>query len=177
MEGTPGMKTLRPLLVAALFTTALSLGACQKTQEPDAQPTDVESTSQPDAKPGMTASGARLILPAVPGRPGVAYFKLANGSDAEVKLAAVHIDGVGKTEMHKTEGGKMSPVADVAVPVGGAIDFAPGGLHVMAFDIGGPLQAGGETEMTLTFEGGDKLSVPVQIEAMGAMSGGAGAGH
>ena len=41
----------------------------------------------------------------------------------------------------------------------------------MAFDVADNLKAGGETELTLTFSDGDKVSLPVKIEAMGALPG------
>ncbi|PEQ11226.1 hypothetical protein B2G71_18230 [Novosphingobium sp. PC22D] len=164
---------------ALILAAALAaLGACQEAKSPEPAESGA-FTAEPDAKPGLSASEGRLVLPAVPGRPGVVYFSLHNGSGKPTSIAAIHIDGVGKTEMHRTEGGQMASVETVPVAAGGDVTFAPGGLHVMAFDIGEALAAGGTTEMTITFEGGDKLSVPVPIEAMGSgMSGGmAGMDH
>jgi hypothetical protein len=37
----------------------------------------------------------------------------------------------------------------------------------MAMELGDTLSAGGSTEVTLTFEGGDKLSFPAAIKAAG----------
>ena len=55
----------------------------------------------------------------------------------------------------------------VEIGPGASLAFEPGKLHVMVFDLDAKLQAGGETEMTLTFADGDKLSAPLRIEAAG----------
>jgi periplasmic copper chaperone A len=150
---------------------ALALSGCQQSKSPAPVESDTMAAA-PDAKPGLAGSNARLVLPAVDGRPGVAYFSLHNGSPRPIEVAAVHIDGVARTEMHQTVGGSMQPVDSVPVEADADVTLAPGGLHVMAFDIDPALVPGGAGEITLTFAGGDKLSMPITIEAMGAAGGG-----
>jgi copper(I)-binding protein len=60
----------------------------------------------------------------------------------------------------------MKPVDRVDVDAGTQMKFEPGKLHVMVFDPGADLTAGGETEFTLTFTDGDKTSVVAKIESM-----------
>jgi len=172
------MKTLRPLVLTGLAALVASLGGCGESQAPQTQQSaqadasaDGGATSVPDAKPGISANDARLVLPAVAGRPGVAYFSVRNDTQAPVTLAGVYVSGVGKSEMHQTSGGKMSAVKMVDIAPGATVTFAPGGLHVMAFDIAGTVQAGTAAEATLTFSDGDKLSLPIKVEAMGAAQG------
>ncbi|WP_159866561.1 copper chaperone PCu(A)C [Novosphingobium sp. 9U] len=172
----------RATLLTALLVTAAALSGCKGSQAPDAQGSAGASESAdalgPDAKPGVTAGAARLVLPVVPGRPGVAYFRVANNTPGKITLAGVHVQGVGKAEMHRTSGGHMAPVATVDIAGGASIAFVPGGLHVMAFDIDPSLKAGGQSELTLTFADGDKISIPAKVEAMGADAGGmAGMNH
>lgn len=156
-----------PLLIAV---AAVSLSACKGADKPEAA-----ASSAPEGKPGVSVTGARLVLPAVPGNPGAAYFVLDNQGKDAVTVANVTVAGAGKTEMHAADmkvldGGKAEAMTH--------LDFAPGGLHVMVFDVGTDLKAGGETELTVTFADGDKVSVPAKIEAMGtaAMDGMAGMG-
>jgi periplasmic copper chaperone A len=160
---------LRRLSLAAML--GLALAGCQQSGTPEVQPSEAATGSMgPDAKPGITAEDGRLVLPAVAGRPGVAYFTLRNGTEAAVTLAGAHIAGAGKAEMHRTQGGKMTPVDQLAIAPGETSTFAPGGLHVMAFDIADTLKPGMPSELTLTFADGDKVSVPLRVEAMGAMA-------
>lgn len=175
------MKLHRSLGIVLALTASVGVTACKGSEAPISQDTGSASESAdalgPDAKPGVTAGAARLVLPIVPERPGVVYFRVANMSKAPVTLAGVHVDGVGKAEMHSTNGGAMKPVDHVDIAPGATIAFAPGGLHAMAFDIADRLKAGGQTELTLTFADGDKTSLPVKVEAMGANAGMAGMSH
>lgn len=142
----------------------LVLAACQQ-QQPATQDS---STAAPEAKPGMTLTEGRLVLPAVKGNPGVAYFKLENLGPGAVSVAAISIEGVGKAEMHQTTADSMMPVDRLDVDPGSGLEFKPGELHVMAFDLDPKLTAGSKTEITLTFADGDKLSAPLAIVAAGA---------
>lgn len=160
------MKRTRKLMCAALLAAALPLAACQRSEEPAPSGTDTEAEAGPDAAPGLALAGGKLVLPVVAGRPGVAYFKLSNGGENAVALAGVHVEGAESAEVHRTEGGKMSAVKDLRIPAGETVQFAQGGLHVMVFGITDTLEAGGTTEMTLTFANGDKLSSPIAIESM-----------
>ena len=147
-----------PLL--AIVATA-ALGACKGKDEPAA----AASSAAPAGKPGVTISEARLVLPAVPGNPGAAYFDLANDSKDTVGVASVAVTGAGKTELHTTD---MKAVDHTAAEPRTVEKFAPGGLHVMVFDVSANLKAGDQTELTVTFTDGDKISVNAKIEAMGA---------
>jgi copper(I)-binding protein len=173
-EDLTSVKLHRAALMAGLFASAASLAACKGSEAPAPQESSSAATNDamgPDAKPGVSAGGGRLVLPVVPGRPGVAYFRVGNNTSERVMLAGVHVQGVGKTELHKTSGGQMSPVEQVEIAPGAVITLAPGGLHVMAFDIADTLKPGAQTELTMTFADGDKISIPLQIETMGAAAG------
>lgn len=163
----PVMKCRRSLALIASLALVAGLGACSK--EPDSPTETNEATlSGPDAKPGMAASDGHLILPVIAGRPGAVYFTVRNDGSEPVTLAGVHVSGAGKAEMHQTNGGTMSKVEALPIDPGASMVFAPGGLHVMAFDLAPDLKAGGEAELTLTFSDGDKLSMPLKVEAMGS---------
>ena len=107
------------------------------------------------------------MLPAVAGNPGAAYFQINNSAGASTVLGAISINGAGKTEVHQTVGDAMNKVDQVEIAPSTSITFEPGKLHVMVFDIGSTLKAGGTTEMTVTFADGDKVSAPLKIEAAG----------
>ncbi len=127
-----------------------------------------QAPSDPDAKPGLSVGGARLVLPAVKGNPGAAYFELQNSGEKPAELAAVYVTGAGGAEIHETAGGNMDRLDKVTVLAGSSVSFAPGGKHVMVFDLTDAVAAGGTTEMTLSFADGDKLSAPLKVEPAGA---------
>ena len=51
---------------------------------------------------------------------------------------------------------------------GARIELQPGGYHLMLLDLKHPLKAGEKFPMMLTFERGGTVTVPVQVEALGA---------
>ncbi len=153
----------RSLLILAPLALGLTLSACQQAEKAPA----AAASNGPEAKPGVAVSGGTLVLPAVKGNPGVAYFDVANSDAKAVALAAVAVDGAGKAEMHQTSGGAMAPVDRVDIDPNASVKFAPGGLHVMLFDLDPKLVAGGSAELTLTFADGDKVSAPLKIKAAG----------
>lgn len=143
------------LACISLFA-ALALSACQQPGE-----------TAPEAKPGSVLSEGRLVLPAVKGNPGAAYFTYSNKADAAVTIATVSIAGAGRAEMHASEGGKMTALPTLAVPDGETVRFAPGGKHVMVFGIAPSIVSGGTAELTVTFADGDQRSAPLKVEAAG----------
>ena len=141
----------------------LALGACQQQS-----PAEKDSAAKaPDAKPGTAISDGRLVLPAVKGNPGAAYFKLENGGSGSIAVAAVSIAGAGKAEIHQTIGGAMSAVDQMLIDPGTTLSFKPGELHVMVFELDPGLVSGGSAEMTVTFADGDKISAPLKVQSAG----------
>lgn len=149
----------------------LAVAACDRAAAPPEATASTAAATEPETKPGLALSGGRLVLPAVQGNPGAVYFALSNGSDKPVAIAAVDVAGAGMAMLHETmeEGGHstMGEMKDPAVAPGQTLTLAPGGRHVMVFDVPATLKPGGTVEMTLTFDGGDKLSAPLAIEAPG----------
>jgi periplasmic copper chaperone A len=157
------MRTSATFLTVAM---AIALAGCDDSGKQEQPAPSATEAAGPDAKPGITLSGGVLVLPAVKGNPGAAYFDLANGGDAPVSVEAAAIDGVGRAELHETKGGSMAPLQDSAVQPGETARFERGGKHVMAFDIADTVKQGGTAELTLTFAGGDKISSPLKIETV-----------
>jgi len=164
------MNVCRPARLALMAGVALGLAACQKEQ-PSAPEATSASPAAPETKPGLSLNGARLVLPAVKGNPGAAYFTLVNGSERPVAIAAVDVAGAGMAMLHETKDmGGHSSMTDMAAPElkpGESMAFAPGGKHVMVDDLPERLKPGGTVEMTITFADGDKLSAPLKVEAPG----------
>lgn len=119
----------------------------------------------------LKADGAWVRLPAVRENPGAAYFTLHGGSESAV-LLQVSAKFAVRTELHesmKSHEGMMSmaPIKDVAVPARGEVKFAPGGKHVMLFDVAPDLQAGEKVPLTLSFADGKKIEVEAVVVGAG----------
>ena len=122
-------------------------------------------------KAELKADGAWVRLPAVAGNPGVAYFTLHGGSEPST-LLAVNAPFAIRAEMHenmKGHGGMMTmaPLKQVAVAPKAEVSFAPGGNHVMLFDLAPTLQPGGKAPLRLSFADGKTIEVQAVIIGAG----------
>jgi copper(I)-binding protein len=160
---------MRKLLLASVALSIASLGLAACGSEPAEQP-----EAAPEGIPGVTVTNARLVLPAVKGNPGVVYLELAYGDPGtsdRVALSGAHVAGAKSATLHEySEWNRQKVMAEMVRPViakGETLKFEPGGKHIMANELDETLAAGGNTEVTLTFAGGDKISVPAAIKAAG----------
>lgn len=157
----------RFVTVAALglaIAGSMTMAACSSESEAPA-------STAPDAPEGISVEAGRMTLPAVAGNPGAVYFTVRNASDSDRMIRSASVAGAGSALLHQTAEWNhqvdMQEVTQVSVPAGGELVFEPGGYHVMASDLADTLTAGGETEVTLTFVGGDKVSFPVELRPAG----------
>jgi periplasmic copper chaperone A len=147
-------------LVAGLFALAACSGNAP-APEASASAAGVAAVDPlaPENAPSVSVLDPVVKLPVVPGNPGVLYFTIQQDTGAPGTLAAVHVDGAGRAEMHetKTENGvtSMASVQTVTFGPGKPAEFKPGGYHV-------------------TLSNGDKVSTFAAIEAMGGDMGAMG---
>jgi copper(I)-binding protein len=130
------------------------------------------------AVPGQLAQveGA-WIRSTVAGQQGTGAFMRITARQP-MQLVGVATPAAGTAEVHemKMEGEvmRMRPVAKVDLPAGTAVDFKPGGYHLMLMDLKQPLKTGAVVPLTLIFrdaQGAERkqdLSVPVATQAPAA---------
>ncbi|WP_375398682.1 copper chaperone PCu(A)C [uncultured Sphingomonas sp.] len=118
----------------------------------------------------VSVGDAWIRLGAVPRSPGVAYFTL-HGGPRDMVLLSVTSPNVIRTEMHEsmTRSGMatMAPMATVALPARATMAFAPGGKHVMLFDVNPAIKRGGVQTLRFTFADGLILMRDARVVAAG----------
>jgi periplasmic copper chaperone A len=123
------------------------------------------------SKPVEQVIDARVTLPAVPGRPGAAYFTLEGGERPNLLLEIsspramrieLHemVESGGTMRMSKIEGG-------VDVPAGDEVSFAPGGKHAMLFDIAPSVKPGEKLPLSFRYSNGRVIDVQAEVRAPG----------
>ena len=85
--------------------------------------------------------------------------KLVGAASPAAKVVEVHEMTMDNNVM------KMREVKAVALPAGKAIQFKPGGYHVMLIDLVKPLEPGQKVPVTLTIEGRDGKRTTVEAMA------------
>ncbi len=121
-----------------------------------------------------TVDGAWVRLAAAPGRPAGGYFML-HGGPTDRTLTGVSSPMAGRVELHETMtmGQKqmarmsMRPVGQIVLPAGGKVAFAPGGKHLMLFDVGAAVKPGAKLPLTFAFADGKPLTAQATVIAAG----------
>jgi len=139
------------LFAAAPIIAILALASCQR------------------AKP-LYVDGAYVRLSPDPDNPAAGYFTIHGGAQP-VTLLAVETDAAVRLEMHQsmTTAGNMAsmqPIQTVDVPAGQKVKFAPGGKHLMIWQINPQAIAAGKMEFKLIFSNGDRLLVDAVIQGV-----------
>ena len=116
---------------------------------------------------GLTASKAWAR--ATPGGAtiGAAYLEIAASDATGDKLTAVSSPVAGRAEVHthaEVDGVmKMRRLEAIDIPAGMAHVLAPGGDHIMLFDLKRPLMQGESFPLTLSFEKAGEIKLEAKV--------------
>ncbi|WP_111641218.1 copper chaperone PCu(A)C [Marinimicrobium alkaliphilum] len=111
----------------------------------------------------------------VPGRNvSAGFFTLHNHTEASVTLVAVQADFAERAEIHShthSDGMmRMRKEESVSVEAGATLAFAPGGYHIMLFGLQEGIGVGDELDLTIVFDDGESLTVPVMVRSLSRQS-------
>ena len=128
--------------IVAILGVLLALAGCESPKE-------------------IHVSNAWVRLAAAPGRPAAGYFTL-HGGPADATLVSISSDVAIRAEMHESmKSGSVStmkPIDQVALPAASEIVFAPGGKHVMLFDMNPGIKPGAPVPLLFTFADGQRIT-------------------
>lgn len=95
------------------------------------------------------------------------YLTITNGSGAEDRLLSATSPRAARVEIHEMsmDGSvmRMRAVENLAVPAGQAVEFAPGGMHLMFFGVNEPFTQGQNVPVRLTFETAGQIDVTLPV--------------
>ena len=98
---------------------------------------------------------------------GAAYMTLESPQDAT--LVKIESPAAGTVEIHSMTMNdgimKMRRLEDLPLPAGESVKLAPGGFHLMLFDLAKPMQAGETVPFTLHFKDSAGNLSTVQTQA------------
>ncbi len=112
---------------------------------------------------------------------GGGYLTVENKGTTPDRLIHASGDFAGKIEVHEMamKNGVMTmrPVDNgLTIEPGKTVKLAPGGFHLMMFDLKNPLKQGDKVPVILEFEKAGKVTLSLDVEGIGAQ-GPAGAGN
>jgi periplasmic copper chaperone A len=147
--------------IAAVAVLWCSLAAPARTQEVKAG--DLVITQ---AWARATPGGAKI---------GGGYLTIENKGSAPDRLIGGSADVAGKVEVHEMAMNNgvmtMRPLEKgLAIDPGKTVKLAPGGYHLMMFDLKSPLKQGEKLPVTLEFEKAGKVQVSLDVAGVGAQA-------
>jgi copper(I)-binding protein len=126
----------------------------------------------PDTGPTRRAAGAigvssAVVVAPAPGAPAAVYASFANGTGRADSLTGLSSPIADSATLHTQESRGamvvMRPVAAVAIPAGGALALAPGGLHGMLAGLHGALTPGDSVSLTFRFAAASPVTVTARV--------------
>lgn len=106
------------------------------------------------------------------GRQGGGFVTIRNTGTQEDRLVAASSPAAARVELHTSlrEGDvmRMRPVETIAVPAGGSVTLAPGGMHLMLLGLTRSMEVGQTIPLTLRFERAGQVTVNLAVQAAGA---------
>jgi copper(I)-binding protein len=106
---------------------------------------------------------------------GVGYMTIKNSGTTSDRLIGGSVDVADDFELHvmTIENGiaRMRELSEIEIKPGQAIEFKPGGSHVMFVNLKNPLSKGEHINGTLVFERVGKVQIEYSVEGIGAQRG------
>ncbi len=154
------MRSPVPMLASVIFAAALC-AAPARAQEVKAG--DLVITQ---AWARATPNGAKI---------GGGYLTVENKGSTPDRLIGGSTDAAAKLEVHemamKDGVMKMRPLDNgLVIDPGKTVKLAPGGYHLMMFDLKGPLKQGDTVPITLKFEKAGEVKVSLAVQGIGAQA-------
>ena len=92
---------------------------------------------------------------------GVGYITIENKREGDITLKSAGSDIAGRVELHdhtmSPEGlMQMIEIKDLKIPAGGSLAMAPGGKHLMLFELEGAINVGDKAKFTFNFDLGNE---------------------
>jgi hypothetical protein len=106
---------------------------------------------------------------------GSGYLTIENKGASPDRLIGGSADVAGKLEVHEMamKDGVMTmrPLEKgLVIDPGKTVKLAPGGSHLMLFDLKSPLKQGEKVPVTLEFEKAGKVNLSLDVQSMGAQA-------
>src|SRR5665647_1480209 len=158
------MRTKRPALSNAI--AALAMLSCFLAAHARAEDVKAGDLLITQAWIRATPGGATI---------GGGYLTIENKGSTPDRLIGGSAEVAGKVEVHEMTMNNgvmtMRPLdKGLAIEPGKTVKLAPGGYHLMLFDLKSPLKQGDKVPITLEFEKAGKVSVSLDVQGVGAQA-------
>jgi len=103
-----------------------------------------------------------------------AYLEVMNHGQQAVTITGASVEGAGRVEMHTSEEVdgtvRMSRLSDLTVAPGQTVSLAPGGAHLMLFDLSAMPRPGDTRKICLSLASGAEACIEADVRKSAAES-------
>lgn len=155
------------LVLSFLLNAKIAFASGQETNNQSAQDSQEEAAlSEENYNLNIKNVWARASIPS--SRNSAAYFEIVNNTDKEYVIISASTSVANNVELHNSfvdEKGisRMTSIDKVVVPAGSTIEFKPGGMHVMLFNLKKSFNQGDKFNLTLFIENSDPITVECEV--------------
>ena len=132
------------------------------------QESDPMPAASTEAQLPLKVTGAWIREPMGSRAVASAYGTVENPGPADVRIVGVSADVAGSVEIHEMSRVddimKMAPVKTISVPAHRTLELAPGGTHLMLFDVTRALKDGETATLTLTTDDGGHVTAVATVK-------------
>jgi len=166
MQETKFMKRTLNQTALVSMTAAVAMLWCSLATPAHAQEVKAGDLVITQAWTRATPGGAKI---------GGGYLTIENKGGAPDRLIGGAADVAGKIEVHEMAMNNgvmtMRPLEKgLSIEPGKTVKLAPGGYHLMMFDLKSPLKQGEKLPVTLEFEKAGKVQVSLDVAGVGAQA-------
>lgn len=167
------MKNISTSLATAIILCLLAINARAETE--GTTTSNDSSSSTPPANTEQTLKP--LIISEIwarkstsPNNNSAAYMTVQNPNDQQIIIiGASAIGAANNVELHKSfvdERGisRMTSIDSIVVPANSTIELAPGGIHIMLFDLKKSLKENDKVKLTLRIKGMPPINVKALVK-------------
>ncbi|MGB3542948.1 copper chaperone PCu(A)C [Rubrivirga sp.] len=159
-----------------LLASLVVLTACEDPSPVDgpdpSEPARADIPDTPIALPDAFGLEDAFARAAPAGGVSAMFMDVLNGTSLADTILAVRVEGVGRTEIHRTQENadglsEMVPVeGGIPVPANSTVILEPGGLHVMLYDFEGDLSEGDLLDVTLELSSREQMTTVVPVQGL-----------
>ena len=162
-----GTQTSTP---SATSTQNADTGATSESEDSDSEDSDEEMDAEDEGEDTLEVLAAWARASLSSNNNSAAYMSINNPTDKQITILGASAATVANNvELHKSfvdEKGvsRMTSVDKIVVPANSTISLAPGGIHIMLFDLKRKLNPGESFKIVLAIEGMDAIIVDSEVK-------------
>lgn len=126
---------------------------------------DTQLAPETESRSQIEIGDARVLLPAVAGRPAEVHFSVTNHGERSAFIRDIRVQHARRVGMFDTPGPAVTPVENIDIAPGQTLRFARDSYYLVATDYDENVIPGATLRLTLTLGNGETRSTNARVES------------